>query len=168
VRPFGGKFHRDAAADALGGAGDNRDLALERKRRHADLLTVPARVILPHLGARIETSNGGPMKLDVLAIAAHPDDVELTCGGTMVKMARMGYRTGILDLTRGEMGTRGTAEIRQKEGAAAARILGASVRGNLGLPDAGVEITEENKLAVAAKIRAWQPHTVILPYWEGR
>jgi bacillithiol biosynthesis deacetylase BshB1 len=108
------------------------------------------------------------MKLDVLAIAAHPDDVELTCGGTMVKMARKGYRTGILDLTRGEMGTRGTAETRQKEAAAAARILGVRVRANLGLPDAGVEVSEQNKLAVAAKIRAWQPHTLILPYWEGR
>jgi bacillithiol biosynthesis deacetylase BshB1 len=108
------------------------------------------------------------MKLDVLAIAAHPDDVELTCGGTMAKMARKGYRTGILDLTRGEMGTRGTAETRQKEAAVAARILGVRVRANLGLPDAGVEVNEENKLAVAAKIREWQPHTVILPYWEGR
>jgi N-acetylglucosamine malate deacetylase 1 len=108
------------------------------------------------------------MRLDVLAIAAHPDDVELTCGGTMAKMARKGYRTGILDLTRGEMGTRGTAETRLKEAAAAARILGVRVRGNLGLPDAGVEVNEENKLAVAAKIREWQPHTVILPYWEGR
>jgi bacillithiol biosynthesis deacetylase BshB1 len=108
------------------------------------------------------------MKLDVLAIAAHPDDVELTCGGTMAKMAQKGYRTGILDLTRGEMGTRGTAETRLKEAAAAARILGVRVRGNLGLPDAGVEVNEQNKLAVAAKIREWQPHTVILPYWEGR
>src|SRR6202022_2760948 len=108
------------------------------------------------------------MKLDLLAIAAHPDDVELTCGGTLLKMSQRGYRVGILDLTRGEMGTRGTPEIRLREAAAAARILGVRHRGNLGLPDAGVEVSEENKFALAAKIRAWKPHTVILPYWEGR
>jgi N-acetylglucosamine malate deacetylase 1 len=108
------------------------------------------------------------MKLDLLAIAAHPDDVELTCGGTLLKMAQKGYRTGILDLTRGEMGTRGTPETRELEAAAAARILKVRLRDNLGLPDAGLEVSEEQKFAVAAKIRAWQPHTVILPYWEGR
>ncbi len=108
------------------------------------------------------------MKLDLLAIAAHPDDVELTCGGTLLKMSQRGYRVGILDLTRGEMGTRGTSEIRLREAAAAARILGVRHRGNLGLPDARLEVSEENKFAVAAKIRAWKPHTVILPYWEGR
>jgi len=108
------------------------------------------------------------MKLDVLAIAAHPDDVELSCGGTMAKMAEMGYRTGILDLTRGEMGTRGTTEIRAREAAAAARILGVSVRDNLALPDSQLEVNEEYKRKVAEKIREFQPHTVILPYWEGR
>jgi bacillithiol biosynthesis deacetylase BshB1 len=108
------------------------------------------------------------MRLDLLAIAAHPDDVELTCGGTLLKMAQKGYRTGILDLTRGEIGTRGSPETRQREAAAAARILKVRHRDNLGLPDARLEVSEENKLAVAAKIRAWQPRTVILPYWEGR
>jgi N-acetylglucosamine malate deacetylase 1 len=108
------------------------------------------------------------MRLDLLAIAAHPDDVELTCGGTLSKMVERGYRAGILDLTRGEMGTRGTPEIREREAARAARILGAQVRENLGLPDARLELNEESKLAVAQKIREWQPHTVILPYWEGR
>ena len=108
------------------------------------------------------------MKLDLLAIAAHPDDVELTCGGTLLKMAQRGYQVGILDLTAGEMGSRGTAEIRHREAAAAARILGVHYRDNLGLPDARLEVTEENKLAVARKIRALRPHTVILPYWEGR
>lgn len=108
------------------------------------------------------------MKLDLLAIAPHPDDVELTCGGTLIKMAQRGYRVGILDLTRGEMGTRGTAEIREREAAAAARIIGAKVRESLGLPDAHLEINDGYKLAVARKIREWQPHTVILPYWEGR
>ncbi len=108
------------------------------------------------------------MKLDLLAIAAHPDDVELTCGGTLIKMVQRGYKVGILDLTAGEMGTRGTDEIRRREAAAAARILGVHFRENLGLPDARLEVNEENKLAVARKIRALQPHTVILPYWEGR
>jgi N-acetylglucosamine malate deacetylase 1 len=108
------------------------------------------------------------MKLDLLAIAAHPDDVELTCGGTLIKMAQRGYKTGVLDLTRGEMGTRGTPETRLEEAADAGRIMGVALRANLGLPDARLEVSEKYKLAVAAKIREWQPHTVILPYWEGR
>jgi bacillithiol biosynthesis deacetylase BshB1 len=108
------------------------------------------------------------MKLDLLAIAAHPDDVELTCGGTLIRMAQRGYKVGILDLTRGEMGTRGTPEIRRREAAAAARILGVRVRENLGLPDAGLEVNQKYKLAVARKIRELRPHTVILPYWEAR
>lgn len=108
------------------------------------------------------------MKLDLLAIAAHPDDVELTCGGTLIKMAQLGYKTGVLDLTRGEMGTRGTPEIRLQEAQRAGEIMGLAVRENLSLPDARLEVSEEYKLAVASKIREWQPHTVILPYWEGR
>src|ERR1700693_458611 len=107
------------------------------------------------------------MRLDWLAIAAHPDDVELTCGGTLIKMAQMGYKTGVLDLTRGEMGTRGTPEIRQKEADAAAGLSRVRHREKLGLPDAGVEVSQEYKLKLAARIRALQPHTVILPYWEG-
>lgn len=108
------------------------------------------------------------MQLDLLAIAAHPDDVELTCGGTVLKMAQRGYKVGILDLTKGEMGTRGTAEIRLREAAAAARLLGVRYRANLGLPDAHLELNDESKLAVARKIRELRPHAVILPYWEGR
>jgi bacillithiol biosynthesis deacetylase BshB1 len=108
------------------------------------------------------------MKIDVLAIAAHPDDVELTCGGTLVKMAARGYKTGIIDLTAGEMGTRGTPAIRAREAAASARILGVAVRENLGLPDSDVSASRGNKLLLAAKIRALEPRTVILPYWEGR
>ena len=108
------------------------------------------------------------MKLDLLAMAAHPDDVELTCGGTLIKMARQGYAVGILDLTEGEMGTRGSIEIRRKEAAAAARLLGVTHRENLGLPDAHLEMRMEYKLAVARRIRALRPRTVILPYWEGR
>jgi N-acetylglucosamine malate deacetylase 1 len=108
------------------------------------------------------------MKVEVLAIAAHPDDVELSCGGTMIKMAQLGYRTGILDLTRGEMGTRGNPETRAKEAAAAAKIMGVAVRENLGLPDSRLEVNEDYKRKVAVKIRELRPHTVILPYWEGR
>ena len=108
------------------------------------------------------------MKLDLLAIAPHPDDVELTCGGTLLKAAEQGYKTGILDLTAGEMGTRGTPEARLKEAEKAGRILRVAHRENLRLPDAHLEVNRETKLAVAQRIRALQPHTVILPYWEGR
>ena len=108
------------------------------------------------------------MRLDLLAIAPHPDDAELTSGGTLIKAARLGRRTGIIDLTEGEMGTRGTMETRRKEAAAAARILGVTHRENLGLPDAHLELRMDYKLALARRIRALRPHTVILPYWEGR
>ncbi len=108
------------------------------------------------------------MKLDLLAIAPHPDDVELTCGGTMAKMADAGYRTGILDLTRGETGTRGTPETRLREAARAGEILGVKVRRNLGLPDAHLRVCDEYKVAIAEVIREFEPRTVILPYWEGR
>jgi bacillithiol biosynthesis deacetylase BshB1 len=106
--------------------------------------------------------------LDILAIAAHRDDVEQTCGGTLLKMAQRGYRTGILDLTRGEMGTRGSAEDREREAAEAARILKASWRGALDIPDGRVENTWENKLKVACVLRDLRPRVVILPYWKGR
>ncbi len=108
------------------------------------------------------------MKLDLLAIAAHPDDVELSCGGTLLKMAHAGYKTGILDLTAGEMGTRGTPEIRAKEAAKAAKILRASWRGTLGVPDSDVQPSRQHKLRLAAVIREVRPKTVILPYWEAR
>jgi len=108
------------------------------------------------------------MTLDLLAIAAHPDDVELTCGGTLIKMAARGYKTGILDLTEGEMGTRGTTETRRREAMAAARILGVKVRENVGRPDSAIAVVREQKLAVAKWVRRLRPHTVILPYWKGR
>ena len=108
------------------------------------------------------------MKLDLLAIGPHPDDVELTSGGTLLKAAQAGYRTGILDLTRGEMGSRGTPETRLREAARAGKILGVAVRRNLSLPDARLEVREDYKVAVAEVIREFQPHVVILPYWEGR
>jgi bacillithiol biosynthesis deacetylase BshB1 len=108
------------------------------------------------------------MKLDLLAIGPHPDDVELTSGGTLLKMAQAGYRTGILDLTQGETGTRGTPETRLREAARAGKILRVRVRRNLGLPDARLEMHEEYKKAIAAVLRELQPRTVILPYWDGR
>jgi N-acetylglucosamine malate deacetylase 1 len=108
------------------------------------------------------------MTLELLAIAAHPDDVELTCGGTLLKMAQQGYKTGILDLTAGEMGTRGTPDTRAKEAARAAKILRVSYRGTLGVPDSDVQPSRQNKLALAKVIRKLRPHTVILPYWEAR
>jgi N-acetylglucosamine malate deacetylase 1 len=108
------------------------------------------------------------MKLDLLAIAAHPDDVELTCGGTLIKMARRGYKTGILDLTAGEMGSRGTPETRAKEAAKAAKLLGVAWRATLGAPDSDVQPTRPYKLRVASVIRELRPKTVILPYWEAR
>jgi len=106
--------------------------------------------------------------LDILAIAAHRDDVEQTCGGTLLKMAERGRRAGILDLTRGEMGTRGTAEERRREAAEAARILRVSWREALDIPDGRVENTWDNRLKVARVLRETRPQVVILPYWKGR
>ena len=106
--------------------------------------------------------------LDILAIAAHRDDVEQTCGGTLLKAAQRGQRTGILDLTQGEMGTRGTADDRAREAADAAKILGVSWRRALDIPDGRVENTWENRLKVASVIRETRPRVIILPYWKGR
>jgi len=107
-------------------------------------------------------------KLDVLAIAAHRDDVEITCGGTIIKLADSGKKVGILDLTRGEMGSKGTAEERERDANEAAEIMGVGWRGNLELPDAGVEANHQNNLKVARIIRTFQPELVILPFWEQR
>lgn len=106
--------------------------------------------------------------LDLLAIAAHPDDVEQTCGGTLLRMAEVGYRTGIIDLTAGDMGTRGTPEIRIAESAAAANILKVSHRENLHFPDARLENSLAARLSLAQRLRELRPRTVILPYWQGR
>src|SRR5215470_1991132 len=132
-----------------------RSLRLTRHQRRVTL-TIPRH------------ANGAQMTLDLLAIAAHPDDVELTCGGTLLKMARRGYKTGILDLTAGEMGTRGTPETRAREAARAAKILKVSYRGGLEVPDSDVQPTRQHKLTLAQRIRELRPHTVILPYWEAR
>jgi len=108
------------------------------------------------------------VKLDILAIAAHPDDIEITCGGLLIKMAKRGRKTGALDLTRGEMGTLGDTNSRVAEAAAAAEVLGLSYRENLALPDSALEFNQENKLKIAAVIRATQPELVILPHWQQR
>jgi N-acetylglucosamine malate deacetylase 1 len=109
-----------------------------------------------------------PPIAEVLAIAAHRDDVEQTCGGTLLRMQSLGVSTGILDLTRGEAGTRGTAEERAAEAAEAARILGVSWREALDIPDGQVENSWGNRLKVAAALRQVRPRVVILPYWAGR
>ncbi|MGH9666968.1 MAG: bacillithiol biosynthesis deacetylase BshB1 [Bryobacteraceae bacterium] len=106
--------------------------------------------------------------LDVLAIAAHPDDVEQTCGGTLLKMAQMGYRTGVLDMTAGDMGTRGTPETRMQESEAAAAELGLKWRGNRRFPDARLENTISIRMTLATDVRRLRPRVVILPYWAGR
>src|SRR5205823_5353325 len=106
--------------------------------------------------------------LDVLAIAAHPDDVEQTCGGTLIRMAEKGYRTGVLDLTAGDMGTRGTPEQRVDESREAARHLQLSWRDNLHFPDARLENTISARMTLAVKIRETRPRVVIIPYWEAR
>ena len=113
-------------------------------------------------------SAGIEKPLDVLAIAAHPDDVEQTCGGTLIRMAELGYRTGVLDLTAGDMGSRGTPEIRLTESDAAAREMLLAWRGNMHLPDARLENTVSVRMSLAAEIRALRPRVVILPYWEAR
>jgi len=106
--------------------------------------------------------------LDILAIAAHPDDVEQTCGGTMLRMAEAGYVTGIIDLTAGDMGTRGSPELRVEESQAAAAVLRVSHRENLHFPDARLENTMAGRMTIAHRIRELRPKTVILPYWTGR
>jgi len=109
-----------------------------------------------------------PGGLDLLVIAAHPDDAELTCGGTLARAAEQGHATGILDLTRGEMASRGTPEIRHEEGKRAAGILGVRTRANASLPDAHLENSDEARKVVVGFLRELRPRTVILPYPVGR
>src|SRR5918912_161800 len=108
------------------------------------------------------------MPVDVLAIAAHRDDVELTCAGTLLRAADAGRRTGILDLTAGETGTRGSAELRAQEAERAAAILGVGERRNAGLPDAHLRNTDETRRVVVEHIRHFAPRVVILPFPVGR
>ena len=106
--------------------------------------------------------------MDVLAFGTHPDDLEIACAGTLILLAKQGHQVGAVDLTRGELGTRGTAEIRAQETAAANRHLQLSVRENLGIPDGRVEKNQENLMKVIRAIRQHQPRLVLAPYWEGR
>ncbi len=114
------------------------------------------------------SQSGDIPTIDILAIAAHRDDVEQTCGGTLLVMQARGWRTGILDLTRGESGSRGTAAEREAEANEAARILNVATREALDLPDGNVENTLANRLKIAAVLRRLRPRVVILPYWQGR
>jgi bacillithiol biosynthesis deacetylase BshB1 len=109
-----------------------------------------------------------PQIADVLAIAAHRDDVEQTCGGTLLRMASRGLRTAILDLTQGEAGTRGTSLERAGEAAQAARLLGVGWRQALDLPDGAIENTLDNRLKIVPVLRLLRPRVVILPYWQAR
>ena len=106
--------------------------------------------------------------VDLLAIAAHPDDAELTCGGTLARAAEAGHSVGILDLTRGETATRGTPEIRAEEAGRASKVLGVSVRVNAGLPDAHLENSHEARRAVVKVLRELTPRVVIVPFQVGR
>ncbi|HET9531058.1 MAG TPA: bacillithiol biosynthesis deacetylase BshB1 [Blastocatellia bacterium] len=106
------------------------------------------------------------IRLDALAIGAHPDDVEFNCGGTILKLVSLGYRVGILDMARGEMGTRGTAEIRAHEAEEAARKLGLAHRDNLELPDAHIWLSEESRVRMVRKIRQYRPQIILTHYWE--
>ncbi len=108
------------------------------------------------------------MTVDILAIAAHPDDVELTCGGTLLAAAAQGRSTAIVDLTAGEAGTRGSADLRAREAERAAEILGVSARENLGLPDAGLVNTPETRAKLVITIRRFRPRVVIAPAALGR
>ncbi len=119
------------------------------------------------MASTTELSHSAP-DVDLLAIVAHRDDAELLCGGTLAKAAAQGHRTAILDLTRGEMGTSGDADLRGAESEAAAKILGVHARRNADLPDAGLQNTPDTRIAVVRWIRVFRPRVVILPYPAGR
>jgi bacillithiol biosynthesis deacetylase BshB1 len=106
--------------------------------------------------------------LDVLAVGTHPDDLEIACGGTLALLADRGYRVGAVDLTRGELGTRGSSELRAQETADANRILKLCIRENLGIPDGNIENTLENRLRLIRLIRDCRPRLLLIPYWEER
>ena len=109
-----------------------------------------------------------PVALDVLAIAAHPDDSEITCGGLLIKMIHMGRKVGVLDLAEGEMGTYGDQHTRAAESELAAKVMGLVFRANAGMPDAAIEHTQESKLRIAQVIRDTRPELVVLPHWTQR
>jgi bacillithiol biosynthesis deacetylase BshB1 len=108
------------------------------------------------------------MKLDVLAIGAHPDDIELSCAATLVKLVRQGRSVGIVDLTRGELGTRGSGTLRVQEAQASAKILGVHIRENLSIPDGNISIDQENILKMVITIRKYKPEILLFPYSNDR
>jgi N-acetylglucosamine malate deacetylase 1 len=107
-------------------------------------------------------------QVDVLAIAAHPDDIELICGGTLIRAHMLGRSTGIIDLAAGEMASRGTPELRAKEAAKAAKVMGVAVRENMGFPDGGIQNTPETRAKLAVAIRKLKPRIVITHSQHGR
>ena len=114
-----------------------------------------------------EAENGvEPLELDVLAVFSHPDDAELTAAGTLLKLKSLGYRTGVCDMTRGEMGTRGTPEGRAEEAREAARIMRLDVRLNLEQPDGHVWLTEESRTAMVRMIRTYEPRVMFTSHWD--
>jgi N-acetylglucosamine malate deacetylase 1 len=108
------------------------------------------------------------MQLDILAFGAHPDDVELFAGGTMAKMAALGHATGVVDMTRGELGTRGTPGLRKREASKAAKILGLKIRENLGFADGDVRISTQARLKVIHLLRKYRPQVVLTHYWDDK
>lgn len=107
------------------------------------------------------------MALDILAIGSHPDDIELTCAGTLVKLVRMGYSVGIVDLTEGELGTRGSRQIRAREAAAAAKLMGVR-RENLHIPDGNIEVNQRNIKKVIQVYRKHRPKIILIPHFAER
>lgn len=108
------------------------------------------------------------LKLDVLAIGAHPDDIELACGGTIIKLINQGKKVGICDLTEGELGTRGSRQVRAAEAMEASRILGVSIRDGLAMPDGNIENSPANRLKVISVVRKYRPEILLLPHWLER
>jgi len=104
------------------------------------------------------------MSVDVLAIGSHPDDIEISCGGTVASLVKQGYKVALADVTQGEMGTRGTKEIRAKEAKSAAKILGATSRHNFEIPDGNIEVNQTNLRKVISLIRELQPKILLIPY----
>ncbi|MBN1859364.1 bacillithiol biosynthesis deacetylase BshB1 [Candidatus Bipolaricaulota bacterium] len=106
--------------------------------------------------------------VDILAFGAHPDDIEISCGGTLIKLREAGYSLALIDLTKGEMGTRGSATIRAQEAERASELIGAQTRVNLGLPDGDLSTTSEAKRRIVTAVRSFRPRIAFLPYWEDR
>src|SRR6266404_2812710 len=129
---------------------------------------VAFRSLFFYIGETFQTGNAERiMQLDLLAIGAHPDDIELCCGGTVAKMVKSGYKVGIVGLTEGELGTRGTRSIRAQEARAAGKILGC-VRENLRLADGNIELSDENRLTLIGLYRTYRPSILLLPHSAER